>query len=127
MELSYAKGSILQTSDEVAVTLLYGIKTMKTATIQTTSGNVTHVDIWIVEVETTQHNFANTDLDLKAICQNVTTLTMAAGGEGYAVTASNSCTITVQLGDSTEQISIPLDSTEKVVFNFVISTVKVKA
>jgi hypothetical protein len=124
---SYSKGLVSQDSDSVSITLFYGIKAMKATTLDTTQGSVrvNNVDIWIVELKTTEQLTSFTELDLNAECLDVFTRTMAGSdGNGYLV-ENNNCTIAVQLGDyMTDEVTITLDG-DKVVFNFVVASVQV--
>jgi hypothetical protein len=126
---SYGKGLLSQNSGWVSMTLFYGIKAMKTSTIIPTTGGVpVHtVDIWIVEMKTTEQIESFTELDLEAKCLDVLTTTMANGGDGFNIDASGGCTVSVQLGDKVDEIFIELDGEEgdKVVFNFVVASVQV--
>ncbi len=123
---SYGKGLVSQNSGWVSMTLFYGIKAMKTSTIITTTGavRINTVDFWIVEMNTTEQITSFTELDLDAKCLDVTTTTMANGGDGYDI-VDGGCTISVQLGNMTEEIFITLDDADKVVFNFVVTSVQV--
>ncbi len=124
---TYAKGTISQDSDWVHMDLMYGIRVMKSSTVST----VDNVDIWIIEMETTEQSARYTELDLNAKCIDVTTKTFATtSGNGYPV-VNGKATIDVHLGDNisegaiiSDSITIPLDS-QRVVFNFIIATVKV--
>jgi len=126
---SYGKGLLSQNSGWVSMTLFYGIKAMKTSTLIPTTGGVpVHtVDIWIVEMNTTEQIESFTELDLEAKCLSVITTTMANGGDGFNIDASGGCTVSVQLGEYTDEIFIDLDGEEgdKVVFNFVVTSVQV--
>ena len=123
---SYAKGLISQNSGWISMTMFYGFRAMKSSTIAATTGDqVNHVDIWIVEIKTTEQLSRFTELDLNAHCLNVTTTTMASGGDGYDIAGNNGCTIAVKLGETmVDEIFLELDG-DKVVFNFVISSVQV--
>ena len=124
---TYAKGTVSQNTDYVHMDLIYGIRVMKSSTIST----VDNVDIWIIKMETTEQSASNTELDLNAKCIDVETKTYATNSEnGYPV-VNGEATVGVQLGgnisdgpDISDSITIPLDG-QRVVFNFIISTVKV--
>jgi len=124
---TYAKGTISQDPDWVHVDLIYGIRVMKSATVNT----VDHVDIWIIEMETTEQSARYAELDLNAKCIDVMTKTFPTNyGNGYPVTGD--ATIVVQLGGNisgssviSDSITVPL-SGQSVVFNFIVSTVQVK-
>lgn len=119
---SYAKGTISQSSDLVFMDLIYGIRAMKASTVSTAQGDVNHVDIWIIEMETTEQSARYAELDLNAKCIDVKTFTRAGDGNGYSV--NGAATVNVQLGDNTDSLTIPLDG-QRVVFNFIVATVKV--
>jgi hypothetical protein len=123
---TYAKGTISQDSDWAYLDLMYGIRVMKSSTV----GTVDHVDIWIIQMETTEQSARYTELNLNAKCIDVTTQTFAASGNGYSV-INGEATIDVQLGDNvsggpviSDSITVPLEG-QSVVFNLIIATVKV--
>jgi len=127
---SYGRASITQKLGEVYITLLYGVRAMKTSTFNVTQGNetvsVNSVDIWIIRISIPDSLRGTNigDFDLKAKCVNLTTIPDCDEGNGYYLEGDKRCNITVQLGEGTYNTVIQLDG-EKVVFNFVIATVQV--
>jgi len=124
---SYGRASIEQNSGWVYITLTYGVRAMKTSTINVTQGNQTwrinNVDIWIIRMNVTNWSTNIGDFDLKAKCLDVTTIPYG-GPYGYDV-QNEQCNITVQLGDNPLDTDLIQLDGDKVVFNFVIATVQV--
>lgn len=127
---SYGRAAIEQNSGWVDMVLTYGVRAMKTSTVNMTQGDQTlrinNVDIWIITIYLTNWPTYIGDFDLKAKCLDVTTESFAdVDNNGYPVDGDNQCTINVQLGNNpVDTASIELDG-DKVVFNFVIATVRV--
>jgi len=123
---SYGRGSIEQYSGWVYITLSYGVRAMKTSTINVTDGDnqvrVNYVDIWITKIDIAKWSTYIGDFDLKVRCLNVETFSTPA----YTVNGKN-CNVTAQLG--IEPLNWTLirldDDANKVVFNFVVATVQV--
>ncbi len=124
---SYGRASIDQDSGWVYITLTYGVRAMKTSTINVTQDSQTwrinNVDIWIIRIDITKWSTNIGDFDLKAKCLDVATIPYG-GPYGYDVDVDKQCNITVQLGGNESNTVIQLDG-DKVVFNFVIATVQV--
>ncbi len=124
---SYGRALIEQKSDWANITLTYGVRAMKTSTIEVNNTLVNSVDIWITRINITDWSTNIGDFDLKAKCLSVRTEPRVPSdfdGLGYRV-QDGQCNITVQLGDNLlDTASIELDG-ERVVFNFVIATVQV--
>lgn len=122
---SYAKGSITQNSGWVYVDLIYGVRVMKSTTVETAQGGVrvNNVDIWIIEMNTTAQSASYAEFDLTVRCLDVKTITEALDGDGYDV--NGGCSINVQFGDDVvDSTTIDLDG-DKVVFNFIIASLQV--
>jgi len=132
---SYGRASIEQKSGWVSMTLSYGVRAMKTSTINITQGNetvpvkVNSVDIWIIRISIPDLLRGTNigDFDLKAKCLDVTTESLAgADGNGYVLDVNKQCNITVRLGEDESFTTIQLDAdADRVVFNFVVATVQV--
>jgi hypothetical protein len=123
---SYGRASIEQNSGWVYITLTYGVRAMKTSTINVTDGDhqvrVNYVDIWIINVDIAKWSEYIGDFDLKARCLDVETFPTPA----YDVNGEN-CNVTAQLGIEPLNWSLIRldDDADKVVFNFVVATVQV--
>ncbi|MCW3985841.1 MAG: hypothetical protein NWE91_05465 [Candidatus Bathyarchaeota archaeon] len=126
---SYGRALIEQNSGWVTLNLAYGVRAMKTYTINVTEGDqqvlVNYVDIWIISIEIAKWSTYIGDFDLIARCLNITTIPYGSlHGNGYDV-LEDKCNISVRLGDNAlDTTLIQLDGS-KVVFNFVIATVRV--
>ncbi len=126
---SYGRAAIEQNSGWVDMILTYGVRAMKTSTVNMTQDNqtvpVNNVDIWIIRISLTNWPTYIGDFDLKAKSLDVTTVSFAdVDNNGYPLNDDKQCTIRVQLGNNIDTASIKLDG-DKVVFNFVIATVQV--
>jgi hypothetical protein len=125
---SYGRASIEQNSGWVYIPLTYGVRAMKTSTINVTDGDhqvrVNYVDIWITKIDIAKWSTYIGDFDLKARCLDIETFSTPA----YIVNGENrNCNVTAQLG--IEPLNWTLirldDDADQVVFNFVVATVQV--
>lgn len=126
---SYGRALIEQNSGWVTLNLAYGVRAMKTYTINVTEGDqqvlVNYVDIWIINIEMAKWSTYIGDFDLIARCLDIKTIPYGGPhGNGYEV-LGNKCNISVRLGDNALDTTIIQLDGSKVVFNFVIATVRV--
>ncbi len=117
-----------QSSGWVSVTLAYGVRAMETSTFNITQDDqlvtVSYVDIWIIQLDTSGGPTDIGSFDLRARTLDVVTLSSSV----YSVDQDNrQFSISVRLGDNDPaQASIQLDeSADRVVFNYIISTIRV--
>ncbi len=121
---SYGRASIEQKSGWVTINLTYGVRAMKTSTINLNDTLINYVDIWITKIDIAKWSTYIGDFDLKARCLDVETFSTPA----YDVNGENrNCNVTAQLG--IEPLNWTLirldDDADQVVFNFVVATVQV--
>ncbi len=124
---SYSRALITQDSSNVNIILTYGVKAMKTTTVNVVIGEqpatVSYIEIFITKIIISSYTSIVGDFDLKA---KSTITTISYGGlddYGYEVT-NNQCNISVQLGNDSTSATIPITS-DRVVFNFVIAEIQV--
>lgn len=119
---SNGKAIIEQESGWANITLDYRVRAMRASVVNVSGEMVNYVNIWIIKLSIDQHSSYTGDIDLKAKCLNLTSYPLRAPlnvtGEG------KSAKIEVQLGNQSSSVSIPLQS-GKVVFSFIVATVKV--
>jgi hypothetical protein len=125
---SYGSLAVTQDARWVTMTLTYGVRAMKTSTVNVTEGEqqvvVNYVDIWITNVQIDKWSTYVGDFDLQVKCLGVETLP----SEVYDVNDGNrQFNLTAQFGDGPlSSILVQLDANaEKVVFNFVVATLQV--
>ncbi len=118
---SLGSAYVEQRSGWVNITLDYRVRAMKTSTVTVNNVRVNYVNIWIVKLNIAQWSTYIHDFNLKARCLNVSTNTT----ESYTVDATDSVEIVVQRGSAPYPIEIGDLETGKVVFNFILSEVKV--
>jgi len=124
---TYGRALITQDSTNINIILTYGVRAMKTNTINVIVGNntlsVSYIEIFITKIVITNHSAIVGDFDLTA---KSTINTTSYGGDdnyGYVVT-DNQCDITVQLGSESTTSTIQINS-DRVVFNFVIAEIRI--
>jgi hypothetical protein len=118
---SLGRAFVEQTSGWVNITLDYRVRAMKTSTVTVNNVRVNYVNIWIVKLNIAQWSTYIHDFNLKARCLNVSTTTYGP----YSVDATDRVEIEVQRGSASSAIEIEDLETGKVVFNFILSEVKV--
>jgi hypothetical protein len=108
------------------VTTYSAIRTLKTSVAQVREGtkvyNVTYIDIWIIRLSTYQTLTLTSDFNLKARCLNIATTSWSPLS---TFNEDSTCTVTVQINNNMNSVSIPVTHKGRVVVNFVISTVEV--
>lgn len=124
---SYGRALIEQNSGWVTLTLVYGVRAMETSTVNITEGDqpvtVSYVDIWIIQINVVGAATHIGSFDLEVRCLDVTT-----SAELCTVDENHrEFNISVQLGDNnpTEALIQLDDNADKVVFNFVVATIRV--
>jgi hypothetical protein len=118
---SLGRAFVEQTSGWVNITLDYRVRAMKTSTVTVNNVRVNYVNIWIVKLNIAQWATYIHDFNLKARCLNVSTTTYGP----YSVDATDRVEIEVQRGSASSAIEIEDLETGNVVFNFILSEVKV--
>jgi hypothetical protein len=118
---SLGRAHVEQTSGWVNITLDYRVRAMKTSTVTVNNVRVNYVNIWIVKLNIAEWSTYIHDFNLKARCLNVSTTTYGP----YSVDATDRVEIEVQRGSASSTVEIEDLETGKVVFNFILSEVKV--
>jgi len=124
---SYGRALITQDSSKVNIILSYGVRAMKTITVNVVVGNdtlsVSYIEIFITKIIIASYSTIVGDFDLTA---KSTINTISYGGDdGYGyVVADSQCDIAVQLGSENTTSTIQINS-DRVVFNFVIAEIQV--
>ncbi len=118
---SLGSALVEQTSGWVNITLDYRVRAMKTSTVTVNDVRVNYVNIWIVKLDIARWSTSIHDFNLKARCLNVSTTTYGP----FSVDATDRAEIEVQRGSASSRIEIEGLETGKVVFNFILSEVKV--
>lgn len=125
---SFGRALIQQESGWVTLSLFYGVRAMETSTVNVTESGqpvlVSYVDVWIIQIDPVGEQKYIGEFDLKASCVDVVTYS----SDLYTVTGANRAfNVSVQLVDNDPcQSLIELNpNADRVVFNFVVATVKV--
>lgn len=118
---SFGRALVEQRSGWVNVTLDYRVRAMRTSVIKVDNVTVNYVDVWIIKLEIEKWSTYIADFNLKARCLNVSTTTYGP----YPIGATDEIEVEVQYGSESSKIPIEHLETGKVVFNFILSEVKV--
>ncbi len=125
---SFGRALVEQGSGWVTLSLFYGIRAMETSTVNVNESGqlmlVSYVDVWIIQIDPVGEQKHIGEFDLRAGCLDVVTYP----SNPYTVTEENRAfNVSVQLGDNDPyQSLIELNpSADRVVFNFVVTTVRV--
>ena len=118
---SLGRAHVEQTSGWVNITLDYRVRAMKTSTVTVNNVRVNYVNVWIVKLNIAQRSTYIHDFNLKARCLNVSTTTYGP----YSVNATDRVEIEVQRGSASSTVQIEDLETGNVVFNYILSEVKV--
>jgi len=118
---SLGSAHVEQRSGWVNITLDYRVRAMKTSTVTVNNVRVNYVNIWIVKLNIAQWSTYIHDFNLKARCLNVSTTTYGP----YSLNATDRVEIEVQRGSASSTVEIEDLETGNVVFNFILSEVKV--
>ncbi len=123
---SLGRAYVSQVANWVNITLNYRVRAMKVYTVAVNQNgtifDVSYVDIWIIKLNVNPFTYVR-DLNLAARTTNVTTQTFGDIGSGYSV-RNGQCTMRIQIGSESSTATIPLDG-DRVVFNFIVSEVRV--
>ncbi|MEJ2271503.1 MAG: hypothetical protein P8X91_03250 [Candidatus Bathyarchaeota archaeon] len=115
-------GSILvsQDSDLVSADLSYRVRAVETSVVNVGGFDTSYVNIWVVKMKIDSYSEYVGSLDLTARAQNLQTEPTAI----YDVPPEGNCIIHVDFGNQSHEEILSLNG-NKVVFNFIISTVEI--
>lgn len=117
----FGRALVEKASGFVNITLDYRVRAMRTSTITVNDVRVNYVDIWVIKLDISDWSTYIYDFNLKARCLNVSTTTYGP----YSIDATDDVEIQVQYGSDSSKVEIQDLETGNVVFNFILSEVKV--
>jgi hypothetical protein len=111
---------VSQDSDLVSADLSYRVRAVETSVVNVDGFDTSYVNIWIVKMKIDSYSENVGSLDLTARAKTLKTEPTAI----YEVPSDGNCIIQVDFGNQSHEEILSLNG-EKVVFNFIISTVEI--
>jgi hypothetical protein len=111
---------VSQDSDLVSADLSYRVRAVETSMVNVGGSITSYVNIWIIKLNISSYSENVGSLDLTARAQTLNT----EHSEIYDVPSEGNCLIHVDFGNQSHEEILSLNG-EKVVFNFIISTVEI--
>lgn len=111
---------VSQDSDLVSANLDYRVRAVETSVVNVDGTDTSYVNVWIIKLKIDSYSENVGNLDLTARAQILKT----EPTEIYDVPSSNNCIIHVDFGNQSHEEILPLNG-DKVVFNFIVSTVDI--